>query len=394
MSDTYLYILILIAIACGFVMGRRSVRPKPEETSTSLSKGYFKGLNFLLNEEADSAVDTFIQSLEVNPETLETHLALGNLLRRKGEVDRAIKVHQNLLARPSLSAEHHHQAQLELARDFIKAGLLDRAERLLQELVESSPELKRTALELLIEIYRDEKEWEKAIHAVNLLVGRRFSKMPPKWGVMQSHFCCELAEVALGNNDYLSARRYLRQALNYHRDSVRASLLWGGLEARLGHHKEALKILIKIPQQDADYLPEAVSLICQCYEALDDQRGLFRFLTQALEEHPSNSLILTVAQKIQQSRDDEAAASFIGQHLKERPSIKGLSRLVELHLDHTQGTAKENLELLKQMVDKLLDTKPAYRCQRCGFNGNQLHWLCPSCKTWGSVKAIKGVEGE
>lgn len=376
-------------------MGRRSNRRKSEnEEATALSQGYFKGLNFLLNEEADTAVDTFINALEVNSETLETHLALGNLLRRKGEVDRAIKVHQNLVARPSLSAEQHHQAQLELARDFINAGLLDRAEGLLQELAESSDELKPTCLEHLIEIYRDEKEWEKAIHAVNLLIGRRFSKMPSKWGVAQSHFCCELAEVALDNNDFLSARRYLKQALNSDRASVRASLLWGGLEYRLGHYKDALKILVKIPQQDPDYLPEAVDMICKCFEALDDSKGLYRFLMQALEESPSNSLILTVAEKIQKSQDDVAAASFIGKQLKERPSIKGLSRLVELHLDHTQGTAKENLVLLKQLVDQLLAVKPTYRCQRCGFTGKQLHWLCPTCKSWGSVKAIKGVEGE
>ncbi len=396
MADAQLYLLILVAIACGFWMGRRSSRRTLKgESESALSAGYFRGLNFLLNEQADSTVDTFIEALEVNPDTLETHLALGNLLRRKGEVDRAIKVHQNLLARPSLNAGQLHLAQLELARDFIKAGLLDRAEGLLQELVESSVELKATCLEHLIEIYRDEKEWEKAIHAVNLLVGRRFSKMPQEWGVTQSHFCCELAELALDRNDYLSARRYLKQALGYDRSSVRASLLWGGLEHRLGHYKEALKILTRIPQQDADYLPEAVSLICDCYKALGDERGQYRFLEEALEECPSNSLVLMLADKIQEYRDDEAAAGFISSQLKERPSIKALSRLVDLHLANTEnGTAKENLTLLKQMVDQLLAHKPGYRCNRCGFTGNQLHWLCPTCKSWGSVKAIRGVEGE
>lgn len=393
--DVGLFILLLVAIAIGFYLGRRSRRRQSQETGeNALSQGYFKGLNFILNEQADHAVDTFIEALEVNAETLDTHLALGNLLRRKGEVDRAIKVHQNLLARPGLNAHQLHQSQLELARDFIKAGLLDRAECLLRELVETSPEFKNTCLEHLVEIYRDEKEWEKAIHAVNLMVGRRFTKMPQQWGVVQAHFCCELAEEALENSDYLSARRHLKQALGYDRASVRASLVWGGMEYRLGHYREALKILVRISQQDPDYLPEAVDLICQCYESLGDTKGLYRYLMQALEDFPSNSLILKIADKICQRQDDVAAAGFIGKQLKQRPSIKGLSRLIELHLAHSQGAAQENLQLLKQLVDKLLIAKPAYRCQRCGFTGNHLHWLCPTCKSWGSVKAIQGVEGE
>lgn len=390
-ADVGLYVLLLFAVACGFYLGRRHRQGREESARPQI---YYRGLNYLLNEQADSAVDKFIETLEVTPDTLETHLALGNMMRRKGEVDRAIKVHQNLIARPGLNTGQLHTAQLELARDFIKAGLLDRAEGLLQELVEMASTLKITCLELLVDIYRDEREWEKAIHAVTLIVGHRWKKVPVRWGVLQAHFCCELAELALSQNDFLSARRYLKQGLAYDKNSVRASLLWGGLECRLSRYRDALKILNRVGAQDADFIPETIELICECYDALDDQAGLVKHLLHILESYPSNSLILAVADRVGRVEGDVVAAEFIGSKLKLRPSIKGLSRLLEIHLAHSVGGAKDNLQILKQLVDQLLDVRFAYSCRRCGFKGNELHWLCPSCKSWSSIKLVRGIEGE
>lgn len=395
MSDWILLTLLLVAIAIGFFLGRRSAYKTLDFSAGRIfDKNYFKGLNLLLNEQPDAAIDTFIDALEVNSDTLETHLALGNLLRRQGEVDRATKIHQNLLAHPSLTALQQQQAQLELARDYVSAGLLDRAERLFQELVESSSELKDTCLEHLIEIYRDEKEWERAINAVEQLVGRRFSKIPVKWRCAQAHFCCELAENALEKNDYLSARRHLKAALSYDKNLVRASLIWGQLEYQLGNSREALKILKRIPHQDPDYLAEALDLFVKCYEQIEDHQGLQKFLRQLQDSHPSNSLILELTERISQSQGEMAAASFIGNELKRRPSVKGVSKLLDFYLRHSKEKAQENLKLLKELVDQLIAGKPSYRCNHCGFTGNQLHWLCPSCKSWSTVKAIRGMEGE
>lgn len=395
MFDILMLVLLVTAIAIGYFLGRLSTRKKNEEYgANAFEKNYFKGLNQLLNEQPDAAIDTFIEALEVNSDTLETHLALGNLLRRQGEVDRAIRIHQNLLARPGLAPSQQHQAQFELARDYVRAGLLDRAERLFQELVEQSPELRDTCLEGLVEIYRDEKEWEKAITAAEHLVGRRFSKIEPKWRCAQAHFCCELAELALDRNDYLTARRYLKASLGYDRSLVRASLLWGQLEYQLGNSKDALKILKKIPQQDADFLSEALQLFVKCYEQLGDHQGLQKLLLQLQEEHPSNSIILELTERIRQTQGDMAAATYIGIQLKARPSVKGVSKLLDFYLNHSKEKAQENLRLLKELIDQILISKPTYRCGQCGFTGNQLHWLCPSCKSWSTVKAIRGVEGE
>lgn len=394
MMDFGLFTLLLFAIAIGFFMGWRYRDKRAHSDDRHSSQSYFRGLNYLLNEQADGAMDAFIDALEVTPDTLDTHLALGNLLRRKGEIAKATKIHQNLLARPSLTTLQLHGAQLELARDFIKAGLLDRAEGLLQELVEANSQYKSEALEHLVEIYQDEREWTKAIHAANQLSHRRFGKNAHGRGRARAHFCCELAEQALEKKDVISARRYLRQALSYDRQSVRASLLWGSMEYQLGNYREALKLLQKVPVQDPEMVIESLDLVCECYGKLGDKRGLQRYLQELLTHYPSSSLVIRIAEEIRWAKGDHAAADFIAQQLRQRPTIKALIRLIELHLLHSEGPARENLQLLKQLMEQVLEAKPNYSCGQCGFTGNQLHWLCPGCKSWGTITAVTGVEGE
>jgi len=396
MTDFLILILLLSALAIGFFWGRRgaAARLKRDQIAPVWDRAYFKGLNLLLNEQPDAAIDAFIEALEVNSDTLETHLALGNLLRRQGEVDRAIRIHQNLLARPGLSINQQHQAQFELARDYIKAGVFDRSEKLLRELIETSPEIRDVCLEYLIEIYREEQEWEKAIKSVEHLAGRRFSKVAAKWRNCQAHFCCELAEAALQLDDKLNARRYLKSALAYDKNSVRASLALGNIEFQQGNDKEAIRALKKIATQDPDFIGESIELLSQCFERLQDEMGFERHLKQLLELHPTNSVILALTQRIQKTQGDIAAAEFIGNQLKVRPSLRGVNRLLDFYVDNSKERAKGNLELLKDLIDQLLAAKPSYRCVQCGFTGNHLHWLCPSCKSWSTVRAIKGVEGE
>ncbi|WKT61966.1 lipopolysaccharide assembly protein LapB [Microbulbifer thermotolerans] len=396
MADLTFFFFLLAAVATGWWLGRSSTRKNAERSQQqrALAHSYAQGLNYLLSERHDDAIDKFIDSLEVSSATFDTHLALGNLLRKRGEYDQAIRVHQNLLARPSLARQSQQKAQLELARDYIAAGWLDRAERLLQELVETSPELRNTSLEHLVEVYRDEREWAKAIHAVNLLHGRRFKRLSPEWAPVQAHFCCELAQEAINSKDYLSARRHIDAALGYDRNSVRANLLWGNLEHLLNRPREAIKVLQRIPKQNPDYIPEILKLLIACYEQVGDEKGLDRYLESLLREHPSNSVLIALTERIQHQQSEAAAAAFMGKQLALRPSLRGLGYFLDLHIDSTQGRARENLSLLKTLIDQLIASRPQYRCSNCGFSGNQLHWLCPSCKHWDSVRSVKGVEGE
>jgi lipopolysaccharide biosynthesis regulator YciM len=396
MQDLWLLSLVFCAIAIGWLMGRRVGRSKDP---ASMPSQYYKGLNYLLNDQPDGALDAFIDALEVNSDTLDTHLAVGNLMRRKGEVERAIRIHQNLLARPSLAKEHLHQAHLELARDFISAGLLDRAERLLGDLLEEAPELRNIAMRHLLEIYQDEKEWDKAIETAQKLLPRKSllkSSTPEDTHlkVALAHYCCELAEIAQQKNDYHSARVWLKQALNYDRNCVRASLIFANVEYSTQHYQSAIKILSKVRKQDPDFILETIALLKECHALEGTLDDFHQYMLEVLEAHPSTSILLSLVDDIQQRQGDKAAADFIGRQLKQRASLKGLAKLVNLHVANSEGRAQENLTILQLLIDQLIQSRPNYQCHHCGFSGKQLHWLCPGCKQWGEVKSIRGTEGD
>ena len=229
MSDLALFLVIFSAVGVGWWLGRRATaQTTGGGDSLGLPSQYYQGLNYLLDDQPDGAIDAFIDALEVNSDTFETHVALGNLLRRKGEVDRAIRIHQNLLARAGVPTRHLHVAHLELARDYISAGLLDRAEQLLQDLVRESSEQRVAGLGYLLEIYQHERDWEQAIEVAKKLVPRtnllsRGEVEKCAVLVPLSHFCCELAEPKIQANDAPGARSQLKQALEYEKNCVRAS---------------------------------------------------------------------------------------------------------------------------------------------------------------------------
>lgn len=386
---------VLAAVCAGYVFGRYRSKESADARPKDYTLQYYKGLSYLFNEQPDSAIDAFISSLDVNSDTLETHLALGNMLRKRGEVSKAIKIHQNLLARPGLTVKQQHESQLELARDYIRSGLLDRAEALLLELVKLSSAYKQAALVHLIEIYQDEKEWDNAIAMASNIEDKSY-----KFGVgqslsqLQAHFSCEQALVDMEQRNLSKARAHLLEALRYDFSSVRASLLFARLEISQGRYRDALDHLHKIPRQDPDFIPESLPMTCECYEKLGESVSLLRYLQEVLVSHPSNSLVISIADRLRWSADDHQAADFIAEQFKDKPSIRTLNRLIELYLPHSEGRGRENLQLLKQLVDTVIAEKPSYCCHKCGFAGNSLHWLCPSCKTWGSIKPIRGVAGE
>ena len=399
MNDLLVFALLFAAIAIGWYLGRRSASP-PTSPASPPSSQYYRGLNYLLDGRQDGAVDAFIGALEVNSETLETHLALGKLLRRKGEVERAIRVHQNLLARPSLPRSQVHQAHLELARDYISAGLLDRAERLLLDLVEESPEQRQASRRYLLEIYQSEREWQRAIEVACELLPRKSllgganvesDRAGQTVAVALSHYRCELAQEKLGAGEVQTARRLLQEALAGDKRCVRASLMLGELELRSGRHKQAVRALRNVREQDPDYLAETVEPLRECYRELGDEGALRSWLQDCLQSHASAALVLAVAEDMQRSEGAVSAGEFLSAQLAERPSLRGLGQLISLQMDNLDGEARDQLSLLQVLVKRLAAERPAYRCGHCGFSGRQLHWQCPGCQHWGSVRSIPGA---
>ena len=395
--------LLFIAAAIGWYFGRRGA--VTTGNANNLPSQYYRGLNYLLDGRPDGAVDAFINALEVNSETLETHIALGNLLRKRGEVDRAIRIHQNLLARPSLPRAQVHQAHLELARDYISAGLFDRAERLLLDLVKESAEQRRSSQRYLLEIYQSEREWPQAIAVANqllpkksLLGGSQVTEPDGAQGqpvsVALAHYYCELASDKQATGDLAEAGKLLQQALNHDKQCVRASIMQGEVEHASGHYKQAVKALRRVRQQDPDYIPETIPTLRRSHAELNDLRSLRVYLQDCLDEYPSAPLVMAVAEDLRSADGADAAAEFLSGQLAERPSLRGLARLINLQMDDSQGKVRDNLGLLQVLVDRLIEERPAYRCGHCGFAGRQLHWYCPGCKYWGTIKAIRGTRAD
>ena len=403
MNEYLVFGLFFVAIAIGWFLGRRG-QAKPKASSPDLPGQYYRGLNYLLDGKPDGAVDAFINALEVNSETLETHIALGNLLRKRGEVDRAIRIHQNLLARPSLPRAQVHQAHLELARDYISAGLLDRAERLLLDLVKESPAERRASQWHLLDIYQSEREWQEAIDTAAELLPRKSLLGSGSSGndgepgqsvpVVLSHYYCELAAERHEAGDLQGARNLLQEAMNQDRLCVRASLMLGEVECDAGRHKQAIKALRKIRQQDPLYISESVPTLRKCYRELGDNKSLLAYLRDCLDSDPSPPLLLAAADDIRELEGLEVAESFLVRQLDKMPSLRGLEKLVSLQGSASEGKARDDLGLVRQLVQRLIEERPSYRCSHCGFAARHLHWFCLGCKYWGTVRPIRGTSME
>jgi len=386
----FIFIFMLpIAWYFGYRNGKKQEVGKSSGRQHGLSKSYFTGLNYLLNEESDKAIDTFVSMLEIDSETVETHLALGNLFRKRGEVERAIRIHQNLIARPSLSPEDRKLALLELGFDYMGAGLLDRAENIFKELSGDFTH-KNASLSQLLVIYQQTKDWQKAISTAAKL----HYPMNENSKNITSHFYCELAEEALEKQAYRDALVNVKKAEVADPQCVRATLISADIHYSKARYKQAIKCFKYLTKQDIAFLPEAIETLIQCFNQMNDPLGLQHFLTEALDNGAGISSILAYADILQSQQSDKKAAEFIAGQMNKHPSIRGLLKLIELHIEHASENAKPSLNMLHQVVSKLLKDKPIYHCQHCGFDSKTLFWQCPSCKRWGGVKPIQGIEGE
>lgn len=383
------WLLLPVAVAFGWFAASQRQEKSGRRVESILGSEYIKGLNYLLSEQQDKAIDVFIRMLEVNSDTVETHLALGNLFRKRGEADRAIRIHQNLVARTNLSNEQRYDALLELARDYMKAGLFDRAEGLFRELIEANVH-ESNVLPLLLDIYQQEKDWARAI-TIAMQIG--FVGGQPARAII-AQFYCELAENARARGNIEEALQLLDKAGGYNPRCARASLIRGNIAHQQGDHRSALSAYEQVVERDIELLPEVLDDIRDCHVVLDSLPLLIPFLHKVINQYAGVTPVLALAEIISRERSDQEAADFIAGELAKRPSVRGLSRYIDLSLSGSVGSAHDNLLILKTITDQLLENKPVYKCSHCGFNGKSLHWQCPGCKQWNSIRPIHGVDGE
>lgn len=385
MALVYLALLLLVAVLA-WLWGKKNQDTKK---NYAFSKDYLIGLNYLLSEQPDKAVDIFIKLLEVDSATIETHLALGHLFRKQGEVERAIRIHQNLIAKPQLNKKQRTQAILALGQDYLSAGVLDRAERLLLDVVDSE-DFQPQALTMLLDIYQQEKEWAKAIQTAEKY--QQIAHQPMYTTIAQ--YYCELAQEAKRGEGSEQMTRYLKRALSTDKDCVRANLLLGQSEIEQGDYKQAIKYFRRVPEQELAFICEIVKPLAECYDQLNLADEYLQFLQRTLESTPRLSLVLAISDRMQKLQGTQAAAEFVAEQLYIRPSLFGLSRLIELQTQFSEGAAKYNLQLLFNVTQQLINQKPLYRCTNCGNAGKVLLWLCPRCRKWATTKPIQGLEGD
>lgn len=387
MQELLFLALFVVALAIGWLLGRREAIKvgflvKPH--GSALDRQYFIGLNYLLNEQPDEAIETFIRALEVNPETVETHIAIGKLFCQRGDVERAIKVHQNLLARPNLTREQGDRVQFELARDYLAVGLHNRAQRLLEELIEAKSPLRAEALADLVRIYERERDWSNAVE-----VGRKLVKERPAFAVTLAHYHCEIAQAALRRDEIQVARRNLKDALASHRACTRAMIMLAELEQGQDNPIEVAHWLEQLAEHDGDLVPQVLPLARRCADngALDLSAYLDGVIGKS--DPPQVETILARADQYQREQGVIEASRYVVANIQQQPSLHGLRYLIDLHSGQVGSRGRENLLILRGVVEGLLQDKHQYRCQACGFSGRRLHWQCPTCHGWSTIRPIK-----
>lgn len=383
-------LLLPVAAGSGWLLAlKRPFKPK-QPIHSPLSHEYVVGLNYLLNEQPDKAVDLFIRLLDVDDETVETHLALGSLFRRRGEVDRAIRIHQNLIARPQLSQPQRVEALMALGQDYLSAGVYDRAERIFKEVTQLGGEGEHSSLRFLLDIYQQEKAWEQALDVAKKIEEVSGESMHLEMG----HYFCELAFDAMSRGLFDKAWYLAKKAFYLDKNSVRASLLCGEIETRQRRFRVALKYYKRVPYQDPDYISEVIPSIYECYQQMGALDNYISYLQEIMVHQPRASVIFALAEHLFHQQGLDKALDFATEQLSKNPSIKGLNQLISWHVDTSHGKVKDKLNILYKITSKLLENKPVYRCGVCGFGGKHLHWQCPSCRKWSTIKPIHGLEGD
>ncbi|MFN9489398.1 MAG: lipopolysaccharide assembly protein LapB [Betaproteobacteria bacterium] len=361
--------------ALGWLAARVDIRQLVSE-SRLLPASYFKGLNFLLNEQPDKAIEAFIEVARVNPQTIELHFALGSLFRRRGEVERAIRMHQNLAEREDLAQEQKLQAVLELAQDYLKAGLLDRAEELFLRLDGSAHA--EAAARFLLEIYEQERDWHKAIgtaERLESLTGRSYQKEIANFG-------CELAARELMQSRPAEARPHLSAALGHHRLCVRANILLGDLERGLGNSAAAIATWQRIESQSPAYLSLVAERLLNAYRDEGRAEEGLNLLRGYLEKYPSLDLLAMVYRETLASGGAAAAYRLVRDEVRRTPTLLGLDKLLEAQLLEAPPEKQHDLQLIKQLIHQHTRSLAMYKCEHCGFRARQFYWHCPACGEW------------
>ncbi|MDG6760681.1 lipopolysaccharide assembly protein LapB [Glaesserella parasuis] len=389
-----LFLLLPIAALYGWYMGQRSAKKDQDAINNKFSRDYVTGLNFLLSNQQEKAVDLFLSMLQkqesenqISTESqFEAEITLGNLFRSRGEVDRALRIHQGIENSPHYSFEQKLLAKQQLAKDFMAAGFYDRAENYYITLLDE-PEFAVNSLSQLAVIYHKTREWKRAINVAE----KRLRIEPEMDKIPLSHYYCEYAQ-AVRSEDEKAFLTALQKALSYVPHCARASILLGDFFFEKQEMRTALRYFEAVLEQEPNYISEVLHKIKQCYIALNEQNNFELFLIKANQIKHNSSIDLALAEFIEQKDGVEAAQSRLYQQVRQFPSLMTFHRFIYYQVNEAEeGRGKESLVLLHKMVGDRIKQGFQYRCIHCGYQSYRLSWHCPSCRTWESIKPMQSI---
>ncbi len=376
----WLLLAALGIFAMGWMVARVDVKQLLME-SRAMPQAYFRGLNFLMNEQPDKAIESFIEVTRAHPEAVELQFALGSLFRRRGEVDRAIRMHQELSERAGLSVEQRTAALLAMAMDYQKAGLLDHAERILVDVSmkgAGTVAQQGEAVSQLRDVYVQERDWEKAIAAAE-----RLRAGAGEGDVKEiANFHCELAAAAQKQGKFDDAFANLDAALAVNDKCVRANLMRGSWLAAAGRDEEAIVAWRLIEQQNPDYLGLMAEAMLESYEKLGRSAEGLAELRRWQRTYPALDLLNALFRATLDTDGPQAAYELVKDDLRRNPTLVGLDRLLEAQLLAAPTERKADLQVLKDLVHAHAQRLAVYLCGQCGFKARQFYWQCPACGGW------------
>lgn len=377
--------LFLLLAAAGWAMGRFGERDE-EDAPPPPNVDYLKGLNFLLNEQTDQALEHFLRMVRVDDKTIETHFALGSLFRRRGEMDRAIRVHQNIIARPDIASERRDQALYSLARDYLAAGLLDRAENLFARLADGS-RYQVQALDALCGIYEQEREWEQAIAA-----GQRLEALGGRSRALQiAHYHCELAEAAVAAGDYISARHHVKKAQSGRPHTLRGALTRAHIARDTDDTRTALKLYHRIIDENTYLIAEALPQIVSIHTRQNEIDELERALEALLEKNPERASLVAYTAIVNDIGGIPVIDECVAQYMRDEPTLAEFVDVQRLSAIDEAGRDSAFAKV-RGALSRLAATTPRYQCQECGFSSRRLLWQCPSCRQWETQRPASRVQ--
>ncbi len=381
----WLFLLLPVAYLFGWLKGRSHTSSENRDSSHTLSSDYFKGLNYLLSDQQDRALPVFLQLVQVDNETIDTHLAIATIYRRRGNYDKAIEIHQNLIAKPSLSAKYRSKALLELGRDYLTAGLFDRAEGLFNDVIKNGF-YDQEARQFKLTIYQQEKEWSEAIDVAKILIQNGDSSLK----TLIAQFYCELSEQFFQKGNLKQAELSVKDALAYDSNCIRALISRVRNAISLKRYKEAIRYIKQIQQTDSDYFPAILPYCIKSYRELGKLNELIEYLRVVEKQNINLNMMDAIADLLSEIKDDEAAQNYLQEQLSLAPNINGLASFAMLINKQSNSSCNSHFQEIQKVIESMKNKSDQYQCNKCGYTSGKLNWQCPSCHVWGETKPVIG----